>query len=220
MEDQVIVLDFWVSAFAARVKIALEEKGVKYEIKEQNVFDKGPLLLEMNPVHKMIPVLIHNGKPICESLIILEYIDEVWHGRSPLLPSDPYQRYQARFWVDFIEKKVNPNRKMLWMEEGEKQVEAKRGLIESLRTLEGELGEEPYFGGETIGFVDVALVPFTSWFYTLEICGNFSIEAECPKIIAWMNRCMQRESVSKSLPDPKKVYDYVVKFKKKRLGRG
>jgi glutathione S-transferase len=67
---------------------------------------KSPLLLQMNPVHKKIPVLIHNGKPIAESLIAVQYIDEVWNDKSSLLPSDPYQRSQARFWADFADKKV------------------------------------------------------------------------------------------------------------------
>ena len=65
------------------------------------------LLLQMNPIHKKIPVLIHNGKPICESAIIVQYIDEVWNDKAPILPSDPYERAQARFWVDYIDKKVS-----------------------------------------------------------------------------------------------------------------
>jgi glutathione S-transferase len=44
----------------------------------------------MNPVHKKIPVLIHNGKPIAESLIAVQYIDEVWNDKSSLLPSVQY----------------------------------------------------------------------------------------------------------------------------------
>jgi glutathione S-transferase len=107
MEDRVTLLDFWPSPWAMRVKVALAEKGIEYESREQNLIDKSPLLLEMNPVHKMIPVLIHNGKPICESLNIVQYIDEVWKDKSPLLPSDPYQRSQARFWADYIDKKAS-----------------------------------------------------------------------------------------------------------------
>ena len=56
-----------------RVRIALAEKGIEYEAKEENLSEKSPRLLETNPVHKKIPVLIHNGKPVCESLIIVQY---------------------------------------------------------------------------------------------------------------------------------------------------
>ena len=106
MADEIILLDFWPSMFGMRVRVALAEKGLKYEYRQEDLRNKSPLLLEMNPVHKKIPVLIHNGKPICESLIIVQYIDEVWKDKSPLLPSDPYQRAQARFWADYVDKKV------------------------------------------------------------------------------------------------------------------
>lgn len=105
--DQLLLLDLHPSPFAARVRIALAEKGLKYESKEEDLSNKSPLLLKMNPVHKQIPVLIHNGRPICESMSIVEYIDENWNHKSPLLPSDPYQRAHARFWADYIDKKVS-----------------------------------------------------------------------------------------------------------------
>lgn len=106
MADQVTLLDFWPSMFGMRCRIALREKEIDFEYKEEDLGDKSPLLLQMNPIHKKIPVLIHNGKPICESLIILQYIDEIWNGKATLLPSDPYGRAQARFWADYIDKKV------------------------------------------------------------------------------------------------------------------
>jgi glutathione S-transferase len=104
--DQVTLLDFWSSPFGMRVRIALAEKGVKYEYSEQDLRNKSDLLLQMNPVHKKIPVLVHDGKPVCESLIIVQYIDEVWKDKAPLLPSDPHKRAQSRFWADFVDKKV------------------------------------------------------------------------------------------------------------------
>ncbi|XP_031260142.1 probable glutathione S-transferase parA [Pistacia vera] len=215
MEKEVVLLDFWPSSFAMRVKIALAEKGIKYECREENLFDKSPLLVEMNPVHKKIPVLIHNGKPICESLVIVQYIDEVWHHSSHLLPSHPYLRSQAKFWADYIDKNLYSIGKRIWAGKGEDQELAKKELIVFFRNMEGELGDKLYFGGESFGFVDVALVPFTAWFYTYETRGNFSIEVECPKLIAWAKRCMEKESVSKTLPHPHKIYDYAMELKKK-----
>ncbi|XP_010923803.1 probable glutathione S-transferase parA [Elaeis guineensis] len=214
-EKGVVLLDLWVSMFGQRCRIALAEKGVEYEFREENIPEhKSPLLLKMNPIHKKIPVLIHDGKPVCESLIIVQYIDEVWTN-NPLLPSDPYERAEARFWADLVDKKIYDCGSRLWKLKGEAQQEAKKEMIEVLKLLEDELGDKKYFGGEIFGFVDVALVPFTAWFYSYETCANFSIEEECPKLVAWGKRCMERESVAKSLHDPHKVYEFVCFLKKK-----
>ncbi|RZC57360.1 hypothetical protein C5167_004657 [Papaver somniferum] len=217
MADEVVLLDFWPSMFGMRVKVALALKGIKYEYKEENLSDKSPLLLKMNPIHKKIPVLIHNGTPISESLIIVEYIDEVWNEKSPLLPTDPYQKSQAKFWADYVDKKVYAGGRMIWTSKGEEQEKAKKEYIEILKVLEGELGEKPYFGGDKIGFVDVALIPFYTWFYAYEKCGNFSIEEECPKIVSWAKKCLEMESVSQSLSDSEKIYGFVLAYQK-RLG--
>ena len=84
---------------------------------------------------------------------------------------------------------------------GEELEAGKKEFIETFKILEGELGDKPYFGGETFGFVDLSLIPFYSWFIVYEIFGNINIKAECPKIIAWAKRCLQKETVAKSLPD-------------------
>ncbi|XP_023887383.1 probable glutathione S-transferase [Quercus suber] len=216
MADEVILLGTWISMYAMRVKIALAEKGIEYDYKQEDLNNKSPLLLEANPIHKKIPVLIHNGKPVCESLIIVQYIDEVWNDKSPLLPSDPYQRAHARFWADFVDKKVSVASRKLWTTKGEELEAGKKEFSETLKILEGELGDKPYFGGETFGFVDLSLVTFYSWFHAYEVFGNINIEAECPKIIAWGKRCLQKETVAKSLPDQKKVYEAVVQLRKIR----
>nr|CAD1835353.1 unnamed protein product [Ananas comosus var. bracteatus] len=66
------------SPSAHRVEIALKLKGVVYESTEEVREKKSELLLNSNPVYKMIPVLIHNARPICESMMIVEHIDEFW----------------------------------------------------------------------------------------------------------------------------------------------
>ena len=104
--------------------------------------------------------------------------------------------------------------KMIWFTKGEEREEAK-DFIESFKILEGELSDKPYFGGETFGLVDVALITFYRRFYSSEMLGEFSIKAQCPKIIAWAKRCLQKDTVAKSLPDQKKVYEYLVQLRNK-----
>ena len=92
---------------------------------------------------------------------------------------------------------------------------AKKEFIEALKLLEQELGDKNFFGGDKLGFVDVAFIPLYNWFIGYEAFGKISVEKECPKFIAWANRCMQIESVSKSLPNQDQIHDLIVQIKKK-----
>ncbi|KAL1219128.1 Glutathione S-transferase U19 [Cardamine amara subsp. amara] len=215
MANEVILLDFWPSMFGMRTRIALREKGVEFEYREEDLRNKSPLLLQMNPVHKKIPVLIHNGKSVNESIIQVQYIDEVWSHKNPLLPSDPYLKAQARFWADFIDKKMYDAQRKVWATKGEEQEAGKKEFIEILKTLETELGDKPYFAGDDFGYVDIALIGYYTWFPAYEKYGNFSIESECPKLIAWAKKCLERETVAKSLPDPEKVIGFVSELRKR-----
>lgn len=50
---------------------ALKLKGIEFEFIKEDIFKKSSLLLESNPVYKMIPVFIHGEKAIPDSLVIL-----------------------------------------------------------------------------------------------------------------------------------------------------
>ncbi|URE36893.1 glutathione s-transferase [Musa troglodytarum] len=140
-----------------------------------------------------------------------------WPDRAPLLPADPYARAQARFWADFVDMRFFEYGSRLWKLKGEAQAAAKEEFILILKLLEGELGAKKYFGGDAFGFVDIALAPFVSWFYSYETCAGFSIEEAAPKVAAWGKRCMDRKSVANAVSHPDKIYE-MVGVLKKRLG--
>jgi glutathione S-transferase len=101
------LLSVWASPFSTRAKLALALKGLSYENVEEDVDHKSDLLLRSNPAHKKVPVLIHSGAPVCESMVIVQYIDEAFPGTGqPILPADPHQRATARFWAAYVEDEV------------------------------------------------------------------------------------------------------------------
>lgn len=239
--EDVVLLDFWASPFCMRVKIALAEKGVSYEAREEDLIGgKSELLLKSNPIYQKVPVFLHNEMPLCESTVIVSYIDETW-ASPPLLPPCPYGRAQARFWADYIDKKVQFQSRPLMhfvslkfindkfgmfivqlfdavrdvvLSKGEATEAAKKELIEILKVLEGALGETDFFVGKAFGFADILAIAVSSWFLAAEKLGNFQVEAEFPKISGWMKRCMQKESVAKIIPDPEKILEFALMMRK------
>ncbi|KAI4320681.1 hypothetical protein MLD38_034135 [Melastoma candidum] len=215
----VVLLGGWPSPFAMKVKIALSEKRVQYEYREEDISNKSDLLLKMNPVNKLIPVLIHDGRPVCESLIIVEYIDEAWSHGPALLPSDPHQRSRSRFWADFANKKVLSSLQSVWFGSVEAQETGKKELAEWMKLLGNELGEKAYFGGESFGYLDLSLVPYYWWFLALKktLDVGLASEIDLPKLEGWLKRCLLRESVAETLPDQDKLIVYIQQIRKKRL---
>ncbi|GMI96469.1 glutathione S-transferase TAU 8 [Hibiscus trionum] len=210
MSEEVKVFGFWSSPFAHRVVLALRLKGVPYEYVEENIFgNKSPLLLQYNPVHKKVPVFLHNGKPIAESLVILEYIDEVWKS-NPILPNDPHEKATARFWAKFFDDKCMPAIwKAFWCpdDEREKAVEEACGC---LKTLESALNGKRFFGGEEIGFVDIAANFVGFWLRTIqEVTGLELVSAEkFPDLLKWSDEFVKHSVVKESLPPRDKQLEF------------
>ncbi|XP_066393331.1 probable glutathione S-transferase isoform X2 [Miscanthus floridulus] len=200
---EVTVVDFWCNEFGMRARLALREKRVPFEFVEEDlrVRERSDLVRRMNPVHRAIPILIHAGRPVCGSLNIVEYVDEVWSKTPRLLPADPLERANARFWADFVDQKAR-----FFTNRGEEKAAAMAELLGHLRRLEAVLRDRPFFGGDEFGFLDVALVPFSSMFYGYERHGGVDMEAECPVLLRWVRRCGERVSVRDVLPSGQDMY--------------
>ncbi|KAL6641356.1 hypothetical protein ACP70R_019537 [Stipagrostis hirtigluma subsp. patula] len=214
--DELKLLGTWASPFALRVKLALGFKGLSYEDVEEDLKNKSDLLLSSNPVHKKVPVLIHNGKPVCESQIIVQYIDEAFAGTGPaLLPSDPYERAIARFWAAYVDDKLLAS----WLQSfrGKTEEEKAEGLKQTLMAVENmeaafkECSKgKPFFGGDSVGYLDVTLGALVSWMHAGEELYGFRLfdEARSPCLNAWVERFGALDVAKAVLPDAGKLVEY------------
>lgn len=206
---EVKVIGSSTSLFYTRVQWALKLKGVQYEYIEEDLRNKSPLLLSYNPIHKKVPVLIHHDKPIAESLLILEYIDEVWKDR-PLLPQDPSEKAIARFWAKFADEKCTFGAWEACKAEGEKKEKAIASVIGSFAFLEKQIEGKKYFGGEEIGYLDLVLGCIPHWLNVVEDVGDMKlVDADkFPLLHEWAQRFIQLPLIKECLPPREDLVNY------------
>ncbi|XP_052185817.1 glutathione S-transferase U17-like isoform X1 [Diospyros lotus] len=213
-KNDVKLLGGWPSPFVNRVQIALNLKSVDYEFQEERIDNKSELLLKSNPVHKKVPVLIHDDKPICESLIIVQYVDEVWTSGPSILPSDPYDRATARFWAAYIDDKWFPPLRELRTTEGEEaKAELSKKLKEGLVLLEEAFIKcskgKGFFGGERIGYLDIVFGSFLGWLKAVEKIAGLKLVGELvtPGLAAWAERFCSHEAVKGVIPETDRLVE-------------
>ncbi|KAM3325581.1 glutathione S-transferase U8 [Capsicum chacoense] len=202
---EVQLLGYWASPFSKRVEIALKLKGIQYKYIEEDIpINKSPRVVKYNPIYKKIPVFLHDGKSIAESLLILEYIDETWKEGTPLLPNDPYQRAMARFWAKFMDEKCLPEMLKLCYESNyEVRMKAKGELHELLKLLENELiKDNTNLFGEYIEIVSILII---YWIGIIEEAVQVDIlkKEEFPNICAWADKLMSRSFIKESRLPPR-----------------
>ncbi|KAF7093952.1 hypothetical protein CFC21_096319 [Triticum aestivum] len=206
-EEEVKLLGTWASPFVLRAQLALSFKGVSFENVDEDLGSKSDLLLRSNPVHKAVPVLIHNGRPVCESLVIVQYVDEAFAG-PPLLPADPHERAVARFWAAFImDELVAPWQKVFRAKTEAEKAEGMEQTLAAVDVLEGGLKEcskgGSFFGGDNVGYVDVVLGGAVPWVYGTEaLSGTMLFDAgRVPLLAAWLERFGELDAAKAVMAD-------------------
>ena len=98
------------SPCAQKVRIVLAEKDLDWEKHHVDLPNKAnlqPEYLKLNPLG-VVPTLVHDGRPVIESNIICEYLNDTF-SQTPLMPTDPYQVAKIRFWMKHVDTKLHPS---------------------------------------------------------------------------------------------------------------
>jgi glutathione S-transferase len=106
------------SSAAQKIRIALAEKGLEWESRVLNTKVGArehlrPEYLKINP-RGVVPTLVHDGRPIRESQIILEYLEDAF-PEHPLRPADLVERANMRLWTKIIDEGLHVHSRVIGM---------------------------------------------------------------------------------------------------------
>ena len=110
-ETRLTLYSYWRSSAAYRVRIALNLKGLSYQTIPVHLINNGGEQLSdayraINP-QGLVPVLLHQGHVLTQSMAICEYLDECFE-QYPLLPADSLARAQVRSLALQVACEIHP----------------------------------------------------------------------------------------------------------------
>jgi glutathione S-transferase len=100
-----LLYQFWLSPFSRKVRIALKEKGLEFELPVEKYWERRKDFLAMNPAGQ-VPVLVEpDGQVLADSQAICEYLEEAY-PEQPLLGAGPVRRAETRRLVSWFDQKL------------------------------------------------------------------------------------------------------------------
>lgn len=93
------------STCSQKVRLCLAEKGLDYESRLINLGTNEHLTPEYLAINRngVVPTLVHDGRIVCDSGVICEYLEEVF-PENALMPSDPVERAEVRGWIRYLDE--------------------------------------------------------------------------------------------------------------------
>ena len=208
---------FHISNYHNKVRIALLEKGIAFE-EDAGVkpSQKDEYLLK-SPMGK-VPYLEVDGTRICESGVILEYLEDAY-PQKPLLPRDPLARARVREIVVFVELHLELVVRRLYgglffggsfSDETKAQVE--KGVAKGVRALKAVAKFDPFIAGKELSIADCAAfvhLPLVS-LVTKMAYGRDALE-DIPQVKPYLKMLGERSAFAKVNEDRKAAQEAAAK---------
>ena len=205
---------YWRSSAAFRVRIALNLKGMDYEVIPVHLGKNGGEQMSesygnKNP-NRLVPLLDDGKNTIHQSLAIIEYLDEI-QAKPALLPSSPIDRAWVRSIAMDMVIDIHPISNLRVLRHLIKEVgannEAKDAWYQhwiklGLTSIEKQLSTDPRRGcfafGDQPGLIDICLVPqlFNALSSKMDMSHYptlMQILDECMKLPAFMDASWEKQ---------------------------
>ena len=202
------------SPYARKVRIALAEKSLPFELQTEVPWNDGTSLPQHNPLEKLPVLILDDGSTIWESSFILEWIERK-HPAPPLLPTDDdgilaHKKMDAlatgvcdAFLLMFFEK-MRPveHQSRPWMDRQMRKVSG--GTAEIARAV----GNRRYAVRDAFGIADLSIGSVLGY---LEVrFPEFTWRTTYPHLGHYMDGLMERPSFQSTVPYPQTITGAVV----------
>ncbi len=204
-----ITLHTWATPNGRKVSIALEELGLRYELRTVDIGRDqqfSPEFLALNPNNK-IPVLEDTDGPggqhmvLSESGAILIYLAE---KTERLLPRDPVARLKALQWLMFQMGGVGPifgqthHFRRYAPEQAYGLERYTKETHRLYRVLDGHLAQVTYLAGDEYSIADIATFPWIARFELHALQWE-----QVPHVKRWFDKVGERAAVRRGMAIPK-----------------
>lgn len=187
--------------FSHRCRFVLYEKGMDFEIKDVDIYNKPEDLAVMNP-YNQVPVLVERDLVLHESNIINEYIDERF-PHPQLMPGDPVMRGRDRLVLYRMEKELFNHVQVLEnpAATNKEQAKAREAIGNGLTMLAPSFSKSKYILGEDFSMIDVALAPL------LWRLDHYDVKLgkSAAPLLKYAERIFQREAFIEALTPAEKA---------------
>ncbi len=203
-----VLYHYWPSS-AWRVRFALSYKGLAYESRFVNLRTLEQRTDEYKRISPLgvVPCLLVDGKPLTESVAILEFLEEVAPDK-PLLPRDPWRRARVRQLVQLVNSGIQPLQNLVVLDHLSKDEDTRKawvrhfvgrglGALEAaLASVEEEFGPGRYSVGDEPSLADIYLVPQVATALRFEVVLDPYL-----RVRRIYEECMKLESAIAALPE-------------------
>ena len=190
--------------FSQRCRFVLFEKGMDFEIRDVDLYNKPEDIGIMNP-YGQVPILVERDLILYESNIINEYIDERF-PHPQLMPADPVMRARARLFLFNFERELFVHVQQLERRDQPKDAaklmeKARQQVRDRLTQLTPIFIKNKFMLGDEFSMLDVAIAPLL---WRLDHYGIEMPKSAAP-LLRYAERLFSRPAYIEALTPSEKV---------------